>query len=60
MLKVSVAMGLLAWGLLGLSCAASTRVLVLFLATDLVFLLLECLYGFTAGLPVSDWWLGRD
>lgn len=53
-------MGLLAWGLLGLSCAASTRVLVLFLATDLVFLLLECLYGFTAGLPVSDWWLGRD
>ena len=59
-LKVSVAMGLLAWGLLALSCAASTRVLVLFLATDLVFLLLECLYGFTAGLPLSDWWLGRD
>jgi hypothetical protein len=59
-LKGSVALGLLAWVLLGLSCASSTWVLVVLLSTDVLFILLECLYGATAGFPESDWWLGQD
>jgi hypothetical protein len=59
-LKVSIALGLFAWGLLGFSIASSTWLLVLFLATDLLFIILEYLYGATAGFPASDFWLGKD
>jgi hypothetical protein len=59
-LEASVTLGVLVWVLLGLSCASSTWVLVLFLSTDVLFILLECLYGATAGFPSSNWWLGRD
>jgi hypothetical protein len=55
-----LALGLLAWGLLGLSWASSTWVLVLLLSTDVLFILLECLYGATAGFAESSWWLGKD
>ena len=59
-LKDTVALGLLSWGLLSLSCASSTWVLGLLLSTDVLFILFECLYGATAGFPPSDWWLGQD
>jgi len=59
-LQVSVALGLFAWGLLGFSWASSTRLLVVFLATDLVFIVLEYGYGAAAGFPESDFWLTKD
>jgi hypothetical protein len=58
--KWSVALSLLGWGVLSFSCASSTWVLVLLLSADVLFILLECLYGATAGFPASDFWLGRD
>jgi hypothetical protein len=61
-LKASVTLGLLAWGLLGVSCASSRRVLVLFLATDALFILLACLHGATTGLLYgsTDGFLGTN
>jgi hypothetical protein len=59
-LKASVALCLLAWGLLGFSCASSTWLLVLFLATDVIFIILECIYGAFAGFHPSDFSIGQD
>jgi hypothetical protein len=59
-LKASVALCLLAWGLLGFSCPSSTWVLGLLLATDLIFIILDVLYGAAAGFDHSDFSIGIE
>jgi hypothetical protein len=59
-LKPVVPLCLLVWGLFCFSCPSPTWLLVLLLATDLVFIALDCLYGAAAGLYESDFAITRN
>ena len=59
-LKIVVRLCLLACGLLGFSFSSSTWLLVLFLSVDMLFTILECIYGLSAGFYSSDLAIGRD
>jgi hypothetical protein len=60
LLQVVVLLCLFAWGLLCFSCPSSTWVLGLLLATDLIFIILDVLYGAAAGVYRSDFAISRE
>jgi hypothetical protein len=59
-LRWTVRLCLLTWGLLAFACTSSTLLLVLLLSADVLFVVLEYLYGATAGFQPSDFAIGQD